>query len=118
MKVLFFALVMLTLLACEKPQKPSFLCQAAKVATDALAGKISARWDCDADKVSMFIYKPIEDKYCSREKSMLLDAACSLIIGMVTDLGAEKISADFSCNRDKVKADLANADKLCDVLAK
>jgi hypothetical protein len=117
MKSVMLMLVMLFVVSCEKPQKPSFVCQAAKIATDTLAIQIANKWDCDFNKVSMFIYKPIEEKFCSREKSMA-SMACNLVIDMITSMGAEKIASEFSCNKQKVIYDLQNANKLCEVLTK
>lgn len=119
MKALIIAITLLTILiSCEKPQKPSFICQAAKLATDTLALQISNRWDCNFDKVSTFIYKPIEEKFCSKEKSAIATTACNLIINSLVNMGTVKIAIEFSCNADKVKADLENADKLCEMLTK
>lgn len=119
MKKLLVIAIAIGFMACTKPaEKPTVMCELAKVGVNLISGQVAKRWTCDSAKVEAFLLKPVNDKLCAAQKSAIVGAVCPMVIGFVVDLGADKIASEFSCDLAKVKADLAQADKLCDLLSK
>ncbi len=116
MKSLFMLLVfsmVVVLVGCNP------VCEIAKTGTDLVAGKVADRWECDKTKLYDFMIKPTAKLVCKEEgETSALDFVCPIAVKFVVDLGEAEIVKNFSCNPEKVRADLINAEKLCDLLKK
>lgn len=117
MKSLFMLLVfsmVVVLVGCNP------VCEIAKTGTDLVAGKVADRWECDKTKLYDFMIKPTSKLVCKEESGEkgALDFICPIATKFIVDLGEAEIVKKFSCNPEKVRADLINAEKLCDLLKK
>jgi len=96
------------------------LCDFSKTGTDIVAQKITDRWACDKTKLYDFMIEPTAKLVCKSEvgEQGALDLVCPIATGFLVDLGEAEIVKRFACDPVKVRADLNNASKLCDLLKK
>jgi hypothetical protein len=116
MKYLVLVLLFVGVMSCNKPQEPTFLCDAAKLGAQLFSDKISTRWSCDNAKVFAFVSTPLNNTLCSATKGLLGAMVCPLALNALKNLGADQIVSNFSCDKVKVMADFDNIDKLCALL--
>jgi len=94
------------------------ICDFAKTGTDIVAQKITDRWACDKTLLYDFMIQPITKSVCKADtgEQGALDFVCPIATGFLVDLGEAEIVKRFSCDAEKVRADLSGANKLCDLL--
>jgi len=110
--IVLFIIMTVILVGCNP------ICELAKTGTNLVAQKIATRWECDQSKLYDFMIKPTSKYVCKENQGeqSALDLICPIATGFLVDLGEAEIVARFSCDPTKVRADLNNADKLCDLL--
>jgi len=113
MKFLGMFLIVLTMfISCNKQE----LCDNASSATNSISITLAVRWNCDNAKIYADLIKPISG-ICPQklEKTLLAGTVCSLVVNYLTSLGADALAKRWSCDKNKVQADLGYASKLCEL---
>jgi len=116
MRNLFLVVIAMTamLVSCNP------ICDFAETGTDIVAQKVADRWECDKTKLYDFMIKPTAKYICKEDQgeASALDFICPIATGFLIDIGEAEIVKRFSCNAEKVRADLSGATKLCDLIKK
>ena len=111
----YLIVILLIMFGCDK------VCDYAQSGVKAVSHTLSARWQCDEELMYDFLIKPIGKMVCkdsSNEKAMRIDliGVCPIAVGLLAQLGAGAVAAEFRCNPALVDKDLTNAAVLCSLL--
>lgn len=110
MKGLVFLFVLVfSLFSCNK------VCDYAKQSSAVMSKILALRWSCNVDKVSEFLEKDLLSKVCKGDSKSVVGVVCPMVADYLVKLGADAIAKKFDCNVEKVKNDLGNANRLCDL---